>query len=42
LPVQNNNPPVQSQYYLEGMFTEEECFYNEQEMQEFYAAEEEI
>jgi hypothetical protein len=42
LPVQNNNPPVQNHYYLEGMFTEEECFYNEQEMQEFYAAEEDI
>jgi hypothetical protein len=30
LPVQNNNPAVQNVYYLEGMFTEEECFYNEQ------------
>jgi hypothetical protein len=42
LPVQNNNSLVQSECYLEGMFTEEECFYNEQEMQEFYAAEEDI
>jgi hypothetical protein len=27
---------------LEGIYSEEECFYNEPEMQEFYAAEEDI
>jgi hypothetical protein len=40
--VQNNNPPTQNSLYSEGMDPEGECYYNEQKMHEFYAAEEDM
>jgi hypothetical protein len=42
LPIQNNNPPAQNSLWMEGMNPEEECYNEEPDMQEFYAAGEEV
>jgi hypothetical protein len=42
LPIQNNNPPAQNSLWMEGMDPDKEYYNDEPDMQEFYAAEEEI
>jgi hypothetical protein len=42
LPIQNNNPLAQNSLWMEGMDSDKEYSNDEPDMQEFYAAEEEI